>query len=1119
MLYLKVSKRMFLGSLILFFYLICGPVYAATPTVGTISPSSGSTPPDTPKTFTCKYSDTDGWTNLKEAYLLINTSSTTLANSVYLYYDQNTNLLYLRNDFNTNWLGGNSPGSSNIIENSYVKLNCISSTVSGSANTLTINWNITFKSAYSGKSYNTYLYIKDDTGGYAGWAKKGTYTVNCTPQVGTITPSLGTGSVETPQNFTATYSDLDGWQNIQYVYFLINTSSSSNSNCLYVYYNQNTNKLYLRDDANTSWLGGFDPGSANVIENSYAKLNCASTSASGSGTTLTINWSVMIKKPFTGTKNTYLYVKDDINAYQNWTQKGTWTIPNNSPTTGIITPASGSSQPDQTVSFTTTFSDSDTWLNIQYVYFLVNTLTSGTNCLYAYYNQNSNKLYLRNDANSSWLGGYASGSSNIIENSYTKLDCATTTISGLDNTLTINWSVTFKPGFTGAKNTYLYVKDDTGAYKNWTKVGTWNIQQGDTTPPTGNIKINNGSEYTKSATVTLTLSAQDNTGGSGLSQMQFSNDGLSWSAPESYSTTKTWTIDAIEGTKTVYVRYKDVAGNWSQSFSDTITLDITPPIIMISQVLSPTNQNVILSCMVTDNFTPSGEIVITGDNSPYVSEGNHNVTLTAQDKAGNNSSETISFTIDKTAPVVIITSPTNGQVFEDARVQLTGTIDKISFSENRTLTEGENTLTKTATDAAGNTASASVSVYLYSGQLIGPEGGQVNSPDGMVKVIIPQGALNESTRIRILNISRETLQDATPGNKALLSAVECKPYGLIFNKPVEIIYTLYQAEVPGTPVELGFYDAVQDKILTTGQTSTVPADGYIISFSVIHFSTYTALKNLTPQSTPIGVGVQIPLPDMLTGAFSHAIPISVVPGRKGMQPALALAYRSSNPNSWVGIGFSLNPGQIVRSTRLGPPTYIDTQDTFYFITDAGTTELLHLVENLYQAKVESSFTKFFKEPDDSWKVVTKDGAVLRFGQVSNSKETSSSGTFSWYLTKVTDTNGNYIEYHYIKDQGKPYLSRIDYTGNEMGVSPTNSVEFILETRDDISSSYISTSKIAQTKRLKEIEVKLDSDLAWRYVLEYNYSHDTNRSLLKSITQYASDNKNLPIQRFTYQQAK
>lgn len=216
---------------------------------------------------------------------------------------------------------------------------------------------------------------------------------------------------------------------------------------------------------------------------------------------------------------------------------------------------------------------------------------------------------------------------------------------------------------------------------------------------------------------------------------------------------------------------------------------------------------------------------------------------------------------------------------------------------------------------------------------------------------------------------------------------------------------------------------------------------------------------------------------------------------------------------------SLNPGYIVRSTRLGPPSYEDRQDTFYLITDAGTTELVNLVDNLYQAKVESSFTKFYKETDNSWRAVSKDGAILRFGQTLDSKETATQGVFAWYLTKAMDTNGNYIEYNYTKDQGKSYLSRIDYTGNEAGISPGNSVEFLTEGRDDVRSSYISGSRIVIAKRLKEIEVKQNGNLVWRYTLEYANSQDTNRSLLKSIKQSGSDGKSLPEQTLDYQKAR
>lgn len=306
-----------------------------------------------------------------------------------------------------------------------------------------------------------------------------------TPLVGTITPSSGSSTPNTTVTFTTTYTDADGWQNIQYVNLLVDTITSGLNSC-YLYYNQNENKLYLRNDANTSWLGGYLPGTAYVIENSYAKLDCSKTTATGSGTKLTLKWSITFKSPFVGTtaKNTYLYVKDDSGAYNGWVKKGTWTIgPNSNPSVGTITPSSGSSAPNNAVTFTATYFDPDGWQNLQAAYLLINTSTSGLNCYYAYYDQNSDRLYLRNDANTSWLGGYVPGSSYTIENSYAKLNCSKTTISGSGTTLTVQWNITFKSQFasTTPKNLYLYVKDDSNAYQGWAQKGTWTVTS--TTPP------------------------------------------------------------------------------------------------------------------------------------------------------------------------------------------------------------------------------------------------------------------------------------------------------------------------------------------------------------------------------------------------------------------------------------------------------------------------------------------------------------------------------------------------------------------------------------------------------------------------------------------------------------
>ncbi len=94
----------------------------------------------------------------------------------------------------------------------------------------------------------------------------------------------------------------------------------------------------------------------------------------------------------------------------------------------------------------------------------------------------------------------------------------------------------------------------------------------DTLAPTGTIIINGGAASTNSTNVTLTLSCSDL---QGCSEMQFSNDGITYSSPEPYATTKAWTLTSGDGTKTVYAQFKDTAGNWSTAYNDTILLETT----------------------------------------------------------------------------------------------------------------------------------------------------------------------------------------------------------------------------------------------------------------------------------------------------------------------------------------------------------------------------------------------------------------------------------------------------------------------------------------------------------------------------------------------------------------
>ncbi len=126
------------------------------------------------------------------------------------------------------------------------------------------------------------------------------------------------------------------------------------------------------------------------------------------------------------------------------------------------------------------------------------------------------------------------------------------------------------PSVDGSKTVYTWFKDNAGNVTATPSTFADSIIL-DATAPTGSVTINSGAAYTNTTSATLSLSCTDT--GSGCAQMQFSNDNVTWSTSEIYSATKAWTLTTGDGTKTVYVKFKDNSNNWSTAYSDTIILD------------------------------------------------------------------------------------------------------------------------------------------------------------------------------------------------------------------------------------------------------------------------------------------------------------------------------------------------------------------------------------------------------------------------------------------------------------------------------------------------------------------------------------------------------------------
>ena len=79
---------------------------------------------------------------------------------------------------------------------------------------------------------------------------------------------------------------------------------------MHVYYILRENKLYLVADNGTSYLGGFAPGSANVISNSHGSLDCSKTTVTNAGESLTVSWSVSATSAPAGSNTITLRARD-----------------------------------------------------------------------------------------------------------------------------------------------------------------------------------------------------------------------------------------------------------------------------------------------------------------------------------------------------------------------------------------------------------------------------------------------------------------------------------------------------------------------------------------------------------------------------------------------------------------------------------------------------------------------------------------------------------------------------------------------------------------------------------------------------------------------------------------
>lgn len=277
------------------------------------------------------------------------------------------------------------------------------------------------------------------------------------------------------------------------------------------------------------------------------------------------------------------------------------------------------------------------------------------------------------------------------------------------------------------------------------------------------------------------------------------------------------------------------------------------------------------------------------------------------------------------------------------------------------------------------------------------------------------------------------------------------------------------------------------------------------------------------------------------GAATYSIPLTVPPGRKGMQPSLSLSYSSRSGAGTAGMGWSLGglssihrcprtpeqdgESRAVRgdgSDRLcldGRRLLVVNSSTLAPIVGQAGYGNLNAV---YRSEVDSfvrvtQFGAALAADGSCFKVETKSGVVRYYGGTDSAgvcskdaqvKPGGATAPLSWMLKREVDPLGNTVTYNYGSADvtgnygaGELLIQGVQYTGfgSDLG---DRSVTFVYESRPiiDQTSSYVAGGVTRQTRRLAAIGTYDGTQAVRTYTLDYHASTYSGRSLLDHVTE-------------------
>jgi hypothetical protein len=289
------------------------------PAVGTVAPSSGS---GTAQKFNLTFSDPDGGADITGGQFILNTS-VSASGACALLIDPHNSRFLLASDSGGNFSQLNF-GAAGSLQNSQCEVRGAGSALSVSGTTMTVAFDILFKAAFHG-SKSVWATVTDTKSQSAGWKQIGSYTVttsaNPVPAIMGVAPQNGSGS---GGKFTFTFSDAQGWGNIDSAVLLLNGTYTGERGCFLVATPRDA-RVYLSGDV-SGWTGAT-LGIGVTLQNSQCFVRMAASTQITSSDTWSLTLDIGFKPGFTGDKSIWGHVVDaDGNKSPEYAYVGGYTI-------------------------------------------------------------------------------------------------------------------------------------------------------------------------------------------------------------------------------------------------------------------------------------------------------------------------------------------------------------------------------------------------------------------------------------------------------------------------------------------------------------------------------------------------------------------------------------------------------------------------------------------------------------------------------------------------------------------------------------------------------------------------------------------------------------------------